>query len=94
MDPMLIDVYKQMAKRHHCSVDDILCDPNYRLEFLDASRRRLGDERPEFDILHRLSDRFPVQRLPFSAKFSVLGEATRASNRKFIPRISKSTEIV
>ena len=66
MDPVLIDVYKQMATRHHCSVDDILCDPDYRVEFLDASRRRLGDERPEFDILHRLSNLRKKSRLPRS----------------------------
>ncbi len=64
MDPVLIDVYKQMAMRHHCSVDDILCDPDLRSEFLDACRGVIGKQYSEFDVLHRLSNLRKKSKLP------------------------------
>jgi hypothetical protein len=64
MDPILIDVYTEMHEHRHCSTDDILCEPELRNEFLEATRSRMGSERPEGVILKRLANLRKKSKLP------------------------------
>ena len=66
MDPVLIAVYRDLLARSGCSVDVILCDPDLRAAFLTESRRRLGGDRPERDLLTRLSNLRKRSKLPRS----------------------------
>ena len=56
MEPVLISVYTDMARRLHCTSDDILHDPSYRNEFLSLCRRSLGSDRAEPELLKGLSN--------------------------------------
>jgi hypothetical protein len=66
MDPVIIDCYKQMLNAHHCTVDDILEDPDLRNEFLSAVRASLtdGTAHTEREILHGLTNLRKRSRLP------------------------------
>lgn len=64
MDMILINVYRKMLRNYHCSSDDILCDPDYRQEFLTASRQALGDDKPEKVLLKRLASLRKQSKLP------------------------------
>jgi hypothetical protein len=54
MDPVIIDVYRELVIQYHCSGDDILENPELRLEFLTKCRSTLG-HLPEQQLLHRLT---------------------------------------
>jgi hypothetical protein len=71
MDPVLIDVYRQMVARFGCSAEDILHDPNLRHTFLTKSRAALVGERSERELLSRLSNLRKRSKLPRSRDISV-----------------------
>jgi len=64
MEPVLISVYTDMARRLHCTTDDIVCDPRYRDEFLSLCRKSLGSDRAEPDLLKGLSNLRKRSKLP------------------------------
>ena len=66
MDTVLVDAYCSMVKRHHCTTDDILCDPERRTEFLSECWRILGEDKKENDLLRRLSNLRKRSKLPRS----------------------------
>jgi len=66
MDPVLIAVYRSMVTRFGCSAEDILHDPQLRTIFLSESRRSLGGDRLERELLCRLSNLRKRSRLPRS----------------------------
>jgi hypothetical protein len=66
MQPILIEVYRGMLARHRCTVDDILCDPEYRNEFVATSRRSAGNDATEKDILKLLTNLRKRSKLPRS----------------------------
>jgi hypothetical protein len=70
MDPVLIDVYKEMVARFGCSAEDILHDPDLRDTFLTRSRQALGADRQEREILSRLSNLRKRSKLPRSRDIS------------------------
>ena len=63
MEPVLIACYTQMLNTHHCTVDDILEDPDLRSEFLQAVRTSFVDH-SEREILHGLTNLRKAGRLP------------------------------
>jgi hypothetical protein len=71
MDPVLIAVYRSMVTRFGCSAEDILHDPDLRAIFLSESRRSLGGDRPERELLCRLSNLRKRSKLPRSRDISV-----------------------
>jgi len=66
MDPVLIAVYRDMVARFGCSAEDILHDPALRANFLAKCRQSLGGDRPERELLSRLSNLRKQSELPRS----------------------------
>ena len=64
MDTSLIEVYGKMLKSRFCSVDDILCEPELRQEFLSEARHVAGSELLEDAILKRLTNLRKRKKLP------------------------------
>jgi len=67
MDPVITEVYVEMARSHGASVDDILVEPELREEFLSNSRRVLGSEVGESVLLRRLQNLRKRSKLPRSS---------------------------
>lgn len=66
MDPVLIAVYLSMVRRFGCSAEDVLHDPDLRGAFLTESRQALCSDRPERELLTRLSNLRKRSKLPRS----------------------------
>ena len=69
MDSIIRYVYGRLVQVHHCSVDRILENPNFRVEFLNEARKLLG-ELPEEQILHRLVTLRKARQLPPSREIT------------------------
>jgi hypothetical protein len=63
---VLIAVYRGLVARFGCSAEDVLHDPELRAAFLTETRRRLGSDRPERELLSRLSNLRKRSKLPRS----------------------------
>ena len=72
MDTVLIDVFMHMVARFSCSAEDILHDPELRSAFLTKCRQALGGERPERELLSRLSNLRKQSKLPRSRDISAV----------------------
>jgi hypothetical protein len=66
MDPVVIAVYRDMVERFGCSAEDILHDPDLRTNFLTECRQSLSGDRPERELLSRLSNLRKRSKLPRS----------------------------
>ncbi len=64
MDTSLIEVYGKMLSDRSCSVDDILCEPELRQEFLSEARRAAGSDLKEGTLLKRLTNLRKRKKLP------------------------------
>jgi hypothetical protein len=53
MEQVIIEVYRHLVQRQHCSVDDILETPEIREQYLAETRQALGNL-PERELLHGL----------------------------------------
>ena len=65
MDEVVVNAYRHMVQVYNCSAEDILEDPKLREEYLEQTRRVLGNL-PERQLLHKLSYLRKQRRLPRS----------------------------
>lgn len=63
MDEALLQVYVQVQQMYHCSVDALMCTPEYRDAFLSRSRQILGNQ-PEQLLLARLMNLRKRSKVP------------------------------
>ncbi len=54
MDSVVIRIYQQMREIKKCTVDNIICDPELRNEFVSSTVSLLGSNTRECDVLKRL----------------------------------------
>jgi hypothetical protein len=63
MDDALLEAYLQIRNLYGCSVDTLVCTPEYRLAFLTRARQAVPDL-PEHVLLARLMSLRKRSRLP------------------------------